>query len=202
MDLKSQADTPSLPEDDTGHARPGLLVASPRLDGSVFARTVVLLCDYGDEGAMGLVVNRGLEISIGEVMDQLDIVREDGEFVDSVLWGGPVEPAAGLVICDTQGGPTPEGCLATVPDTSLCVSASRVILEAIAGGRWPGAYHLCLGYAGWAGGQLEQEIDDGSWLVSEFDPDLLDAPMSERWGLAVEGFGLGQSLMWIPPIEE
>ena len=182
--------------------RPGLLIASPRLDQSVFARTVILLCDYNAEGAMGLVINRGLGISIGEVMDQLDIVHAKAGFTQSVLWGGPVNPDAGLVICVSPEDDEPEARLAMVDGTRLCVSASRVILEAIAGGRWPGPYHLCLGYAGWAPGQLDQEIDEGSWLVSEFDEALLDVPLGERWSHTVDRLGVGTAMLWIPPVEE
>lgn len=183
--------------------QPGLLVASPRLDASVFARTVIFLCEYTPEGAMGLVVNRGLGISIGEVMEQLEIEHTGASFKETVLWGGPVEPAAGLVICRTQNGTRPDGCLASVEGTNLCVSASRLILEAIAQERWRGPYHLCLGYAGWGPGQLDREIAEGSWLVSELDESLLfGVPLGERWEHLVSSLGVGQQMMWIPPIQE
>lgn len=182
--------------------KPGLLVASPRLDQSVFARTVILMCDYSDEGAMGLVINRGLAISIGEVMDQLDIDRAQEGFQQSVLWGGPVEPAAGLVLYEGADGEEVEGRLACVQGTNLCVSASRLILEAIAEGRWKGTYQLCLGYSGWAPGQLDREIAEGSWLVTDFDEALLKVPLSDRWTHTVDGLGVGGAMMWIPPVEE
>lgn len=185
-----------------GSMKPGLLVASPSLDGSLFARTVILLCDYSNDGAMGLVINKGLAISLADVMEQLEIERRQSEFKDSVLWGGPVEPAAGLVICRSHAGRMPQGCLTQVEGTDLCVSASRVILEDIASGKWQGGYHLCLGYAGWAPGQLDREIDDGSWLVLDFDEHLLSQiPIGDRWQYCVNTLGVGQTMMWVPPIE-
>ena len=168
----------------------------------MFSRTVIFLCDYSPDGAMGLVVNRCLEISVGEVMKQLEIDAEETVFDASVLWGGPVEPAAGLVICRQQEGQVAEGTLARVEGSDLLVSASRLTLEAIAAERWSGPYHLCLGYAGWSPGQLDREIDEGSWLITELDEKILfDVPMEDRWQVCVESLGVGQSMMWIPPIE-
>jgi putative transcriptional regulator len=188
-------------EDDTAVKAPqsirGMLVASPQMHDSNFSRTVVLLCQHDDEGALGVVINRETNLSVREVVEQLDfdsMLEADNQ----VLWGGPVEQGAGFVVFEGDIG---DDVGWTLADGQLAVSPSKELLEKLL--RHQRHYLLCLGYAGWGPGQLEEEITTGSWLYTEADPDLiLLAPVSERYELALSRMGLSIAGFWMKPINE
>lgn len=182
--------------------KPGLLVASPRLDGSLFGRSVILLAEYSEEGAMGVVVNRELSVTMGELTQQLEMgppVRPH----ESVMWGGPVEPAAGLVILNGSSH-LPEGrCVMGVEGSDLALSASRIVLQDVISGPLRIDFLMCLGYTGWGPGQLDAEIAEGSWLMTDLDLTVLfQVAPEQRWQHCVESLGRALPLLWIPPIEE
>ena len=182
--------------------KPGLLVASPALDGSLFSRSVILLAQYSEEGAMGVVINRELGVTMGELMQQLEMGAPRQPEVN-VMWGGPVEPGAGLVVLSGRSQ-LPEGrCVLAVEGTDLGVSASRIVLEDVTRGQLPGDFMVCLGYAGWGPGQLDQEISEGSWLMTDLDLGILfGLSPEERWQQCVASLGQALPLLWIPPLEE
>jgi putative transcriptional regulator len=175
----------------------GMLVASPQMHDSNFSRTVVLLCQHDDEGALGVVINRETNLSVREVVEQLDF-DSMLETENQVLWGGPVEQGAGFVVFEGDVGDDVGWAL---ENGQLAVSPSKELLEKLL--RHQRHYHLCLGYAGWGPGQLEDEITTGSWLYTEADPELiLLAPVSERYELALSRMGLSIAGFWMKPINE
>ncbi len=181
-------------------SRPGLLIASPQMRDSNFAGTVVLLWHYDDEGASGVVINRSLDLSLGEIGEQIDLDSEqvvDADEPDRVLWGGPVEPGAGFLVL--RGGvPDDEGW--NLPH-QIGITTSQTWLERLLTGG--GQFALCLGYAGWAPGQLDREIETGSWLYTEASPELVfDAALAERYDKALAALGLVPSMIWMSPIDE
>ena len=131
---------------------------------SNFAGTVILLWHFDAEGARGVVINRTMSVGIGEVGRQLAIDEDeiaDPSLPDRVLWGGPVEPGAGFLLF--RGNvPDDEGW--NVNDR-IAVTTSQDRLEKLL--LRGGEYRLCLGYAGWAPGQLDREIELGSWLYTD-----------------------------------
>ena len=167
---------------------------------SNFAGTVVLLWHFGEDGAMGVVINRSMAIDIGEVGRQLDINEQDiaePEAPDRVLWGGPVEPGAGFLLFR---GAVPDDEGWNVND-HIAITTSQERLENVL--RGGGEYRLCLGYAGWAPGQLENEIELGSWLYTEARSKLVfDEAIDERYDLALAQLGLMASQVWMTPIDE
>jgi len=175
----------------------GMLVASPQMQDRNFSRTVVLLCQHDAQGALGVVINRETNLSVREVVEQLDfdsMLETDNQ----VLWGGPVEQGAGFVVFEGDVGDDVGWDMA---DGKLAVSPSRELLEQLL--RHQQHYHLCLGYAGWGPGQLEEEITTGSWLYTEVDPDLiLLAPVSERYEMALAQMGLSIGGFWMRPVNE
>jgi len=165
-----------------------LLVAVPSLDDPHFARSVALVCQHGEHGAMGVIVNRPLDLTLGEVFAQMGIRSDDSELLATpVLAGGPVHTERGFVIHD--GPEIWDSCLGI--GEGLCITTSRDVLEAIARNQGPPRAVVVLGCTGWGAGQLEQELVGHSWLSTPFDPEVLfDLPLNARWQAAAGGIGV------------
>lgn len=155
-----------------------LLIAMPVMEDERFARSVIYICAHSSEGAMGIIVNRPAgSIDFPELLVQLDIVKDDEQIklpdqaeTMKVLRGGPVETGRGFVLHSSDFFIQD----ATLPiDDGICLTATVDILKAIAGGTGPKHAILALGYAGWAPGQLENEIQDNGWLHCDADADLI-----------------------------
>ena len=142
----------------------------PNLSDPNFAQTLVYLVDHGEQGAMGLVVNRLNGLNLADVLGQL---RKDQDPPSSctdipIMTGGPVHPERGFVL--HTNGPRYQ---ATLELGALSLSTSQDALFAIAEGTGPSHYLITLGYAGWDGGQLEQELLENTWLTMPADLDVL-----------------------------
>jgi putative transcriptional regulator len=165
-----------------------LLIALPALADPQFARSVALVCQHDEEGAMGVLVNRPSEYTLGDVFQQMGIDSEDESLRGQiVLSGGPVHPERGFVLHD--GGDGWDSTLAV--SDRLYVTTSRDILEAMASGAGPAHAVVALGCAGWGAGQLEQELTEDSWLTVPVDAQLLfDIPLDARWQAAAGSIGV------------
>lgn len=170
-----------------------LLIALPALAGSAFARSVTLICQHDDEGAMGVVVNRAAEYTLGDVFEQMGIASDDASLLARpVLAGGPVHPERGFVLHDGQ---REWDSTLSVAD-GLFVTTSRDVLEAMARGDGPPNAAVALGCAGWGAGQLERELIENSWLTAPADPELLfDLPLDARWQAAASRIGVDMRCM-------
>ncbi|TWG92259.1 putative transcriptional regulator [Luteimonas sp. J16] len=170
-----------------------LLVALPTLADPNFARTVALICQHDDDGAMGVVINRASEYTLGEVLRQMDIACDDAALLEQrVLAGGPVHPERGFVVHDGAHGWDSSLAIAD----GLWVTTSRDILEAIAGGEGPERATVALGCAGWGAGQLEHELAENSWLTAPVRHEILFAlPLDQRWQAAAGGIGVDMMRM-------
>ncbi|KAF1712948.1 YqgE/AlgH family protein [Pseudoxanthomonas sacheonensis] len=159
-----------------------LLIALPALNDPHFARSVALICQHDEEGAMGVVVNRASEYTLGDVLAQMNLeVRDPALGNQIVLNGGPVHPERGFVLHD--GGRQWDSTLAI--GDGLALTTSRDILEAMAEGAGPEHVVVALGCAGWGAGQLEYELGENSWLTAPADYELLFAlPLEQRWQAA------------------
>ncbi|WP_020180616.1 YqgE/AlgH family protein [Methylopila sp. M107] len=162
---KRLADT----SDRSGYLDGQVLVAMPSMEDDRFARTVIYVCAHSSEGAMGIVVNKPApHISFPDLLVQLDVISagEDIRLPDKageiqVLRGGPVESGRGFVLHSADFMIEDS----TLPiDDGICLTATLDILKAIAKGGGPAEALLALGYAGWAPGQLETEIQANGWL--------------------------------------
>jgi len=165
-----------------------LLIALPALDDPNFSRSVALICQHDDEGAMGVVVNRASEYSLGDVLAQMNLEARDPAMASQVvLNGGPVHPERGFVLHD--GERQWDSTLAI--GGGLALTTSRDILEAMAEGEGPAHVVVALGCAGWGAGQLEYELGENSWLTAPADAELLFAlPLEQRWQAAGGRLGI------------
>lgn len=166
-----------------------LLIALPSLAGSGFSQSVALICQHDEDGALGIVVNRASEYTVGEVFSQIGVDGGSESLrAQVVLNGGPVHRERGFVIHD--GGMRWDSTLSIGDD--LYLTTSREILQAMAAGEGPAHAVVALGCAGWGAGQLEQELtQDNSWLTAPADAQLLfDTPLEERWRAAADRIGV------------
>lgn len=155
-----------------------MLIAMPAMTDERFARAVIYVCAHSTEGAMGIVVNRpAANIKFPDLLVQLEVIPE-GERIQlltgaeeiKILKGGPVETGRGFVLHSADFFIENS----TLPiDDDVCLTATLDILKAIARGNGPHNAILALGYAGWAPGQLEQEIQQNGWLHCDADPELI-----------------------------
>jgi putative transcriptional regulator len=173
-----------------------LLIAMPTMGDPNFAQTVALICDHSPRGALGLILNKPLSMRMSEVFEQLEIEVPSGPLGERrVLRGGPMQTDRGFVV--HRAGGEWDSTL-KVSDT-IHVTTSRDILAAIARGEGPGEAVVALGYAGWDGGQLEDEIKASAWLNVPADCGIIfDLPFEARWLAA--GRLLGVELSRISPL--
>lgn len=164
-----------------------LLVATPQLEDGFFTRTVIYIAEHNKEGAMGVIVNTPIDqVSINDVLEQMQLPLRAGDRKMPVLFGGPVEPHRGFVI--HNGVCLQETALSD--RDGIVVSANVAVLNAWVSGDFSAKAMLALGYAGWSPGQLEGEIEQGSWVVVPATQTLLfDAEMDERWDMAIASLG-------------
>ena len=165
-----------------------LLVALPALHDPNFARSVTLLCQHDGDGAMGVMVNRPSEYTLGEVFRQMGIASDSDALQSQiVLAGGPVHPERGFVLHD--GDREWDSSLAV--GGGLYLTTSRDVLEAMARRDGPSQAAVALGCAGWGAGQLEQELVDDSWLMVPNRREVLfELPLEQRWQAAAGSIGV------------
>ena len=164
------------------------LIAMPSMRDPSFKRGVAFLCQHGEEGAMGLLVNRLSEYRLGDVLAQMNLSTSSAEIADSpVLIGGPVQPERGFVLHTPHGGWESSFKISD----SICVTTSRDILAAMAEGRGPERALVTLGYSGWGAGQIETELKENAWLTADANEHILfDTPIEQRWDAAAALVGV------------
>jgi putative transcriptional regulator len=174
---------------DDGFLSGQLLIAMPGIGDPRFERAVVLICAHDTEHAMGLAVNRPASgLTVPDLLQRLDIKATIRVPADLVLIGGPVERERGFVLhTDDYRGEHSLGIAG-----GMALTATREVLEAMAGhDAAPRRARLALGYAGWAAGQLENEIKHNVWLVCDPDEDLLfDGDHEQKWSRALGKLGI------------
>jgi putative transcriptional regulator len=180
---------------DSGYLTNQLLIAMPYMGDPNFAQTVALICDHSSRGALGLILNKPLPMRMGEVFEQLEIKLGKGPLRErQVLRGGPMQTDRGFVVHRAFG----EWDYTLKVSDALHVTTSRDILAAMASGKGPEEAVIALGYAGWEGGQLEDELRANAWLSAPVDLGLIfDLPFESRWLAA--GRLLGVELSRVSP---
>jgi putative transcriptional regulator len=164
------------------------LIAMPRMDDPNFAQTVTLVCEHSEHGALGIVVNRTLPMTLGEVFEQLGLDSSKSRFNDQpVLRGGPVQIERGFVLHSPSGK-----WESSLPFSErMHLTTSRDILDALAAGEGPETAVVALGYAGWEAGQLDEEMARNAWLTVDADERLIfETPVDERWQAAARLLGI------------
>ncbi len=171
-----------------------LLIAMPGMGDPRFDRTLIYLCAHSEEGAMGLVVNKTAEnLTFDELLSQLKIPLQPNLNTIRVHYGGPVEMGRGFVLHSSDFG-AQDSTLQVSEE--VCLTATVDILRAMAKGEGPSQCLLALGYAGWAPGQLEHELQRNGWLYCEPDEALLFGDDdNDKWNLALRKIGVDPAML-------
>jgi len=164
------------------------LIAMPNMVDPYFARTLTFICEHSEQGALGVVVNRPIDMTLGALFDRLNLpLASQSRGGEPVYFGGPVQTDRGFVLHQPVGQ---WQSTLSVHDT-LGLTTSKDILEAVGQGNGPRRMLITLGYSGWASGQLENEIKQNAWLTVEAqDVIIFDMPAEERLPAAMQLLGI------------
>jgi putative transcriptional regulator len=164
------------------------LIAMPNMADPYFSRSLTYICEHNDRGALGLVVNRPIDMTLQALLERLSIRMRDSEFADApVYFGGPVQTDRGFVL----HAPAGDWQATLRVGEAIGLTTSKDILEAVGRGEGPRRMLVTLGYAGWSPGQLEHEISQNAWLTVEAsDAIIFETPAEERLPAAMELLGL------------
>jgi putative transcriptional regulator len=164
------------------------LIAMPSMADPHFAKSLTFVCEHNDRGALGVVVNRPIEMNLHALLEQVSIEPEKEDFKSvAVHFGGPVQVDRGFVLHSPLGAW--QSTLAVSPDIGL--TTSKDILQAVARGDGPRQILVTLGYAGWAPGQLEHELSQNAWLTVQAKAEVIfDLPAEERLAAAMGLLGV------------
>nr|CAA6809715.1 MAG: Unknown protein [uncultured Thiotrichaceae bacterium] len=170
-----------------------LLIAMPGMKDTYFDHTVTLVCQHDEQGAFGVVINRPIPLTVGELLAQLDLkVNDPGIAGQTALSGGPVQSEQGFVLHNTDR--EWDSTLQISDDTAI--TSSKDILVDLANGHGPERFVLLLGCAGWHPGQLEEEMKSNSWLTcTATNAILFDMPYPHRWKGAASTLGIDVRLL-------
>jgi putative transcriptional regulator len=173
------------------------LIAMPGMADETFAGTVVYLCEHTAQGALGLVINKPIDIKLKNLFEKVDLALDRAELADlPVYFGGPVQTERGFVLHErlVDGAATFNSTL-SVPG-GLDMTTSKDVLEAMADGAGPKKVLVTLGYSGWQAGQLEDEIGRNGWLTVDADPKIIfDTPIDQRYDRAVSLLGFDPAML-------
>lgn len=171
-----------------GYLTDRLLVAMPSVQDSCFDHSLIYVCAHNAEGAMGVIVNAAINtIEMKEILEQLSIENSPLSRYLPVHFGGPVEAHRGFVLHSADYMLDDS----VLHESGVAISANTQVLKALAEGKGPAKGVLILGYAGWSPGQLESEIETGSWIIAPADAGIIfDTENSLKWSLAAASLGI------------
>lgn len=173
------------------------LIAMPGMTDGNFAGAVVYLCEHTENGALGLVINRPIDINLRNLFEKVDLSLDREDLASRpVYFGGPVQTERGFVLhdsLDAEGGHY--SSTLKIPG-GLEMTTSRDVLEALSNGAGPSRVFITLGYAGWGAGQLEDELGRNGWLNVTAEPDVIfDTPVEDRYDRALSLLGIDRSML-------
>jgi putative transcriptional regulator len=168
------------------------LVAMPGMEDPYFKNSVIYICEHSEEGAMGLIINAPIDITVEGMLKQVEIEPmypqdHTHSLKKPVFNGGPVSADRGFILhCPKDHY---ESSLQMTDD--LAVTTSKDILTVLGTAAEPSRYLVALGYSAWEAGQLENELSDNAWLTIEADPEVIfNTPIHEKWSKAVQKLGI------------
>lgn len=190
MGMATQTPTSALPVDLTGQ----FLLAMPGVVAGSLANTIIYVCEHTDQGALGLVINRPTDLTVGNLLQriELELDLEIGPVQDSpVFFGGPVQTDRGFVLHATSGQYS-----SSIDLGDLALTTSRDVLQEVAQGKGPEQLLITLGYAGWGAGQLESEMAQNAWLNLSASHDILfNVPPEQRYEAALQTLGISTAML-------
>jgi putative transcriptional regulator len=164
------------------------LIAMPSMADPYFAKSLTYVCEHNDQGALGVVVNRPIDMTLQALFERLSLTLKHKDLSDApIYFGGPVQTDRGFVLHEPAGN---WQSTLRVRD-AIGLTTSKDILEAVGRGEGPQKLLVTLGYAGWSAGQLEHELGQNAWLTVEAkDAIIFDLPSEERLPAAMELLGV------------
>lgn len=168
------------------------LMAMPGMGSGPFAGALVYICEHSGKGALGLVINRPTDLTLGSLLEKIDLKLDTQDSMDvPVYFGGPVQTDRGFVLHQPAGKYSSSLAL-----SNLALTTSRDVLEAVAEGKGPDKLLVTLGYAGWGAGQLEDELAQNAWLTVEANADILfETPAEDRYPAAMRLLGIDPAML-------
>jgi putative transcriptional regulator len=173
------------------------LIAMPGMADETFSRTVVYLCEHNEQGALGLVINKPIDIKLRNLFEKVELALDREELAEQpVYFGGPVQTERGFVLHEKLGEDRmPYNSTLSVPG-GLAMTTSKDVLEALAEGTGPAKVLVTLGYSGWQAGQLEDELGRNGWLTVDADPKVIfDTPIEQRYDTALALLGIDPRML-------
>lgn len=167
------------------------LVAMPSMKDPYFQRSVIYICEHNQHGAMGIMINAPIDITVGGMLQKVEIVAKQAQMGESLKQpvhnGGPVAEDRGFILHQPK-----DDYQSSIKMTDeLIMTTSKDILAVLGTDDEPEQYLVALGYSGWEPGQLESELADNSWLTMEADPNIIfETPVQDRWQSAVQSLGI------------
>lgn len=164
------------------------LIAMPNMADPYFTKSLTYICEHNEQGALGLVLTRAVDLTLSNLLEQIEIPIASPEIgAIQVHFGGPVQTDRGFVLHSPAG--TWQSTLRV--NDEIALTTSKDILEAVARGEGPDKFFITLGYAGWAPGQLEHEMSLNAWLSVPAEPSLIfDLPLDARFDAAMHLLGI------------
>ncbi len=164
------------------------LIAMPAMTDPFFAKSLTYVCEHNEQGAMGIVVNRPISLTLSELFAQINMPLNQNELEDMLVhFGGPVQTDRGFVLHEPSG----EWQSTLRINDKVGLTTSKDILQAVGEGQGPRHLLVSLGYAGWTEGQLEQELSQNAWLSVPADERIMfDLPAEERLVAAMALLGI------------
>jgi putative transcriptional regulator len=172
------------------------LVAMPGMADETFERTVVYLCEHTEKGALGLVINKPIDIKLKNLFEKVELPLDREELAEQpVFFGGPVQTERGFVLHEKLGEAGGYNSTMSIPG-GLEMTTSKDVLEALANGAGPRRVLVTLGYSGWTAGQLEDELGRNGWLNVDADPKVIfDTPVADRYDRALSLLGFDPRML-------
>jgi putative transcriptional regulator len=173
------------------------LIAMPGMADETFAGAVIYLCEHNEKGALGLVINKPIDMDMDGLFEKVDLTLQRDDLRQApVFFGGPVQTERGFVLherLDEEGGHY--NATLAIPG-GLEMTTSRDVLEALSHGAGPRKLLVTLGYSGWSAGQLEEEIGRNGWLTVDAVPELIfDTPPADRYDHALRLLGIDPRML-------
>lgn len=173
------------------------LIAMPSMADGNFAGAVVYMCEHTENGALGLVINRPIDIKLKNLFHKVDLHLDREDLSERpVYFGGPVQTERGFVLHESLGEDGGHYSSTLKIPGGLEMTTSRDVLEALSHGAGPKKVFITLGYSGWGAGQLEEEILRNGWLTVDAQPDIIfDTPVESRYDKALSLLGVDRGFL-------
>jgi putative transcriptional regulator len=176
------------------------LIAMPGMADDTFAGAVIYLCEHTDKGALGLVINKPIDIKLRNLFEKVELTLDREDLADEpVYFGGPVQTERGFVLHerlgDGEGEDSHYNSSLRIPG-GLEMTTSKDVLEALSHGAGPKKILVTLGYSGWSAGQLEEEIGRNGWINVSAEPGIIfDTPVEQRYDKALSLLGIDPRML-------